>query len=390
MEKRVAQAIYGSFKRLGNFPIDPSSYFEKRSEMLEYLANDRTVYPGQMLVVYNDSVDDSGLYIAFEGADKSFKASRISQSEELNEKISNLLETLGNLEQSFKDFKGEVAEDFAEQVLAIAGKFAEQDQAIEDKFKAQDETIATIQSEYATKEEVSNAIETLMDFESEVNITEVIDTFREIDEWVKVHEQELADYKIKLDATHAVIDEKIKSLGDLHQGDIDRLKDETKALGARITSLESGVIKNVLQTLSMDIDNIPTGNYHFYNLTSDSYSSLIPSGYVIQSIRIVTSDDMSTPEDYEEFSVYLALDGVKYKELIEGFTVYPEIDDEPIINVPFSNLGETYIFDTDYEIPFIGVDENGFAKSRDFELKVDLGATGRCKGKLYVNYFKKV
>ena len=372
MDKRLAQAIYGSFKRLGNFPIDPSSYFEKWSNLDDYLKNDRTAYPGQLLVVYADDVDKNGLYISFEAADKSFKASRVSQSEELNSKIDNLLESLEALEKNVND------------------SIENQDKNIEEKFIEQNKIIESIQKEYATKEDLYNEIDALLGFEVPDNLDEVLNTFKEIDDWVKGHEEDLEKYKAELEATHDLIDEKIEAIGDIHQKNIDALKDRTYFLEGRVSALEAGVIKNVLQTISLDIDSDPSNNVSGYYSESISFNKLIPSGYVIQSLRVVTSDNISELADYENFSVYLALDGTMYKELIEGKSYYPEIDDEPTLNISFKNPGESYIFDTDYEIPFIGVDTYGTEITRNFELKVDISGPARCKGKLYINYFKKV
>ena len=349
MDKRLAQAIYGSFKRLGNFPIDPSSYFEAWDDLDDYLKNDRTVYPGQLLVVYADNADKNGLYITFENDDKSFRASRVSQSDELNSKIENLSHLLKTLETS------------------VSESIAAQNKNIEEEFTKQNNEIENIKANYATREELQNAIKDLLGFEVPDNMNKVLETFNEINEWVNTHEKDF---------------EKIDAIGKANQKDIVDLKDKTASLEGKVNALEAGTIKNVLQTISLDIDSDLPNN------VSESIS--FTSGYVIQSLRIVTSNNISEPTDYEDFSVYLTLDGDMHKELIEGKSYYPEIDDEPTLNVSFKNPGESYIFDINYEIPFIGVDTYGTEITRNFELKVDISGPARCKGKLYINYFKKV
>ena len=355
MDRKIAQAIYGSFKRLGNFPIDPSSYFEKWSDLDYYLKNDRTVYPGQLLVVYADDVDvdKNGLYITFENDDKSFRASRVSQSDELNSKIENLSHLLKTLETS-------VSESIAAQNKNIEEEFTKQNDKIED-------IKTNIETKYATKEDLAKEINALLGFEVPENLDEVLNTFKEIDDWVNGHKEDF---------------EKIDAIGKANQKDIVDLKDKTASLEGKVNALEAGTIKNVLQTISLDIDSDLPNN------VSESIS--FTSGYVIQSLRIVTSNNISEPTDYEDFSVYLTLDGDIHKELIEGKSYYPEIDDEPTLNVSFKNPGESYIFDINYEIPFIGVDTYGTEITRNFELKVDISGPARCKGKLYINYFKKV
>ena len=56
------QLLFGSFKRLRNFPIDPSDFFETLKELEKYTSTDATVHLGQKTVVYNDP-ENNGLYL---------------------------------------------------------------------------------------------------------------------------------------------------------------------------------------------------------------------------------------------------------------------------------------------------------------------------------------
>lgn len=62
---KYEQPIYAGFRRLRPFPLDPTSQYEKFSDLLDYLNNDRTTaYLGQVVSVYNDEdLENNSIYI---------------------------------------------------------------------------------------------------------------------------------------------------------------------------------------------------------------------------------------------------------------------------------------------------------------------------------------
>ena len=56
------QIIFSGFKRLRNFPLDPTSTFETYKDLEEYVLKNKTIYPGQTFTVYMDEIN-SGFYI---------------------------------------------------------------------------------------------------------------------------------------------------------------------------------------------------------------------------------------------------------------------------------------------------------------------------------------
>lgn len=58
------QFLYGGFRRLGAFLLDPDSVFETKENMLTYLATSPMVVPGMQLIVWNDSnPENNGTYV---------------------------------------------------------------------------------------------------------------------------------------------------------------------------------------------------------------------------------------------------------------------------------------------------------------------------------------
>lgn len=423
-----AQALYGSFKRLGNFPIDPSSFFEKKSDLEKYVKNSKIVYPGQLLVVYAD-IENNGIWIVpdFKEAVDTEKLIKIVNSTELVNKV--------------EEITGKV-----EFISADILKYKEQTTAANDKFKAEieadidtlekntnnklDEYNATVLAlnklvleSYATKDDLYKEVEAILGFEIPDDMDKVLETFGEINNWVTEHEikfeeiveQHKADIidlekilkdKISNDLTDAIdrltrkIDTEVTKVTEQHTNDINTLQGQAERLNLaidgvsqRVSDLEAGILKGVQQTIEMKFSQYTT------ELISQDK---IPSGSVVQSVRVVVERSRQS-EIQNNFNIYLVdSEGVRVSEsdLVTNENYdYLYMDDlGTVYNIDLTALKESerehiriFDFDVNFETPY-KLGNRGSNVSIDYypKLKLSVNTNQALRGKVYINYFRKV
>ena len=113
------QALYGSFKRLRDFPLDPSSIFDTIEGLNGYLTGHTTAYVGQVAVVLNG--DKRGIYYIVRGETQEkpldiVKAMDVEDEAELMEEFGKVKDDFDELTRSvnlsIEDIKNTMSHDY--------------------------------------------------------------------------------------------------------------------------------------------------------------------------------------------------------------------------------------------------------------------------------------
>lgn len=283
-KKIVAYALYGSFKRLGKFPIDPSSYFESKDALDDYVKNSPIAYEGQQLVVYGEDNPDAGIYI-LNKKEGTNVAERLSYSTELNVEIGKVTEKIqkvifdndefkefikgeidfqkdtiineferidGNIEQRFKTITTEINEKFESQdadITEVINKTDILEEKIQQVSDKQDDTLAgkikeineKLETVYSTKEDLNKAVEALLGFQVPDNMNKLFDTFSEIHRWIEQHNSDFEQNNL--------------DISDNKKG-IARLKKDLAGTSENLLNEINNIKEEVLKFHNVDIQNI--------------------------------------------------------------------------------------------------------------------------------------
>lgn len=423
-----AQALYGSFKRLGNFPIDPSSFFEKKSDLEKYVKNSKIVYPGQLLVVYADK-ENNGIWIVpdFKETVDTEKLIKIVNSTELVNKVEEITGKVESISADILKYKQETTDannKFKDEIETDINAF---ETSTNKKLEEYNATVLALNKlvveSYATKEDLYNEVEAILGFEVPDDMDKVLETFGEINNWVNEHElkfeeivkqhekdlaslQEMLEKKINDNLTDAIdkltakIDSEVIKVTEKHAEDINTLQAQTSGLNIaieevsqRVSDLEAGVLKGVQQTIEMEFSQYTT------ELISQDK---IPSGSVVQSVRVVVERSRQS-EIQNDFNIYLVdSEGVRVSEsdLVTNENYdYLYMDDlSTVYNIDLTALKESerehiriFDFDVNFETPY-KLGNRGSNVSIDYypKLKLSVNTNQALRGKVYINYFRKV
>lgn len=107
------QNLFGSFRRLKDFSLDPSNLFKTKAELELYINTDKTAYAGQIVAVYNEE-ENNGIYLICgeKGNFSLLKTADVSDISSLNNSKDELLKNVSELRTSISDVDSKI--DIAE------------------------------------------------------------------------------------------------------------------------------------------------------------------------------------------------------------------------------------------------------------------------------------
>lgn len=243
------QNIYAPFRRLQDFPLDPSCVFETLEAAENYIANNKSAYKGQVISVHSDG-ENNGLYNIIVGS-----ADNITLQKTINEDEFNKVAELVNVLNAKSD-------DFESRISKIEGGFQDDLAQLEAKI-----------------DKIINN-----------DVTETIDSIKEFTDWINTHEVE---YQTIMDllttyATKDYVEELI-----------------SKSNGERLISYTfTGEVDEDIATLD---DPGVVSEIKVYSLTDgSSLSSLVLSDS--NNNEYFTLEDINTnPGDINILSLYYSL-----------------------------------------------------------------------------------
>lgn len=127
------QILFGSFKRLRNFPLDPSELFLTKAELDSYISSNPIAYNGQKVVVCDDG-ENNGLYIIVK-ENNVLTLLRIPDVH-ITEKLASDLLELKNSYLTLEANLNESISDFADKIESAEGLINQYGKKLEDKADA--------------------------------------------------------------------------------------------------------------------------------------------------------------------------------------------------------------------------------------------------------------
>lgn len=409
------QVLFKGFKRLRDFPLDPSCIYTTYVEAERYLEANRTAYLGQVVAVYDDG-DKTGLYIII---NKEGKKSyyRLASNEELVKTIVNVKELISSLDSEVEKKLNETIDNvntlLSDQKTELTKLVTDKATELENKFEnklEEDKNLLTqkIQdSEASLNEKIEKEIAELEERVRDLGFdTDALDSFKEISEWVKEHKDQLdkltAGYTEEINKINGRVEIIETNVADLQTRitaaetnitnlgvDIQTSNEKIKALQDAGYLTEEDVrkligtedLQNVMKVMNFKIQSLPDAYVYAVN------SPVIPEGYVLQDLRIDVISPMQQTQ--KAFSIeYVSFDdpNTVIAKLIpneedEGYyATNPYGDDSVASLIDFSVKGSNS-YNLNYEVPVKG--------HLKFSITRDITVEDSTTANIYLNYFKK-
>lgn len=284
----ASQVLYGGFRRLGNFALDPTSVFKTYEEMQYYLTHNPTAYDGQQIVVTSDKDDiRNGLYTIHMSKDnagniefssrqsvdiKTFEAELKTQIKELeettltpiSEKINTINKYLGistpeSGEETVSDklISLDTRIDKIEDILLLSDP--DESKHILDDINKNIEEIRTVigdggvlSEKYATKEEL-NTLRALVELLDNGNANDnslgtLLLNLKDIDTKINNVKATVETYSIAITA--------LSSRADVHDTEISNIKNKITEVNESILINKSNITKNLneIQNLTNNLN----------------------------------------------------------------------------------------------------------------------------------------
>lgn len=297
--------IFSGFKRLRDFPIDPSCRYKTYAELETYVKTSRVAYAGQIVAVYDDRIRN-GVYIIYNNNGKLDIYGVSSRLNEIEELLKLVEDRIDNVE-SDSTKTTELVNELSEKVTRIEGDFVSHD-------------------------ELKDAVNKILGSEE---LDEKLDTIDEIQKWINEHTDllgTLSEISEKIDNvyTKAEIDAKIDAIDVSEQ-----LKDYVKKEELEDTLKELNNIENTIK--------LP--------FKSKRSNTIIPSGAIIKQIDLVintAAESYFIPDDGSNEFV------IAQKVLDEGISdekvliTDEDIDTEVVLDS--AQLPETFRYILNYKV----------------------------------------
>ena len=226
-----------SFQRLGQFPMDSSSVYKTLAEAMDYVQNNPTAYPGQVIYVA-DARTEEEIKAGVEASESLFMITAnkeiklvvskkdLDMNEMVNEVENKVAELKGDLKETVEEINGameqmqQVADEVHEELDSALKQQAEENQAkLDEMQKIADDVHADMDADrQAMKEEFEQAQKDMKEksdakfAELEANMAEEHQVMRkEAEEKHAEMEQAMADMKAEADAKHEAMEADAKA-----------------------------------------------------------------------------------------------------------------------------------------------------------------------------------
>ena len=247
------QLLFSSFERLQDFPLDPSSIFKSEKDLQDYVENNKIAYAGQILAVIGGK--SVGVYFLSENGGQ-FKINKLADI--------SIDARMTEVEKGFSQLKEKV------------------------------------EKEYATKVELSDAIERLID-----SAPETLDTLKEIANWIEEHQslfEELDKNFVKRDELNQILENTVGvertyicSFGGEEDTNSVLIKDSV------ITEIQIIITKEATIKESETLDTLKGNGVTLYYI--DEFGKYQPSNAIIDSKKIDFTEPVSDEKNVYIFSL---------------------------------------------------------------------------------------